>query len=101
MGLLVALSALCKLDGVLIMIAIFIHWMIYRKAQWKEFTIGLVTAAVSFVVLLVFFDMFIKNGIENPITRINSLLTSTAANQFTVPKLSISSRPGRGSTRNS
>ena len=93
MGILVALSALCKLDGVLIMIAIFIHWMIYRKEQWKEFTIGLVTAAISFVVLLVFFDMFIKNGIENPITRINSLLTSTAANQFTVPKLSISSRP--------
>jgi dolichyl-phosphate-mannose--protein O-mannosyl transferase len=93
MGILVALSALCKLDGVLIMIAIFIHWMIYRKEQWKEFTIGLVTAAISFVVLLVFFDMFIKNGIENPITRINSLLTSTAANQFTIPKLSISSRP--------
>jgi len=40
MGILVALSALCKLDGVLIMIAIFIHWMIYRKEQWKEFTIG-------------------------------------------------------------
>ena len=93
MGILVALSALCKLDGVLIMIAIFIHWMIYRKEQWKEFTIGLVTAVISFVVLLVFFDMFIKNGIENPITRINSLLTSTAANQFTIPKLSISSRP--------
>ncbi|MGD1040880.1 MAG: phospholipid carrier-dependent glycosyltransferase [Dehalococcoidales bacterium] len=93
MGILVALSALCKMDGVLIFIAIFIHWAVFRKDKRKEFTFGLVTAAVAFVVLLVFFDFFIKGGIENPITRINSMLSSTAANRFTVPKLSISSRP--------
>jgi len=93
MGVLVALSALCKMDGVLIFIAIFIHWAVFRKDKWKEFTFGLVAAAVFFVVLLVFFDFFIKGGIENPITRINSMLSSTAANRFTVPKLSISSRP--------
>jgi dolichyl-phosphate-mannose--protein O-mannosyl transferase len=93
MGVLVALSALCKLDGVLIFLAIFLHWAIYRKDKEKSFTISLFTAAVSFVVLLVFFDIFIKGGIENPITRINSLLTSEAANKFTIPKLSISSRP--------
>src|SRR5208283_5294756 len=56
MGILVALSALCKMDGVLIFIAIFIHWAVFRKDKWKEFTFGLVTAAVAFVVLLVFFD---------------------------------------------
>jgi dolichyl-phosphate-mannose--protein O-mannosyl transferase len=93
MGVLVALSALCKMDGVLIFIAIFIHWAVFRKDKWKEFTFGLVAAAVSFLVLLVFFDFFVKGGIENPVTRINSLLTGTAANRFTIPKLSISSRP--------
>jgi predicted membrane-bound dolichyl-phosphate-mannose-protein mannosyltransferase len=93
MGVFVALSANCKLAGVLILIAIFIHWAIYRKDKWKTFSISLVVAAVSFVVFLVFFDFFIKGGFENPITRINSMFTSTAANQFTVPKLSISSRP--------
>jgi dolichyl-phosphate-mannose--protein O-mannosyl transferase len=93
MGVLVALSALCKLDGVLILIALFLHWVIFRKDKWKSFSLGLVVAAISFVVLLVFFDFFIKGGIENPITRINELLTSTVANQFTIPKLSISSRP--------
>ena len=93
MGVLIALSALCKMDGVLIFIAIFIHWAVFRKDKWKEFSFGLVAAAVSFVVLLVFFDFFIKGGIENPITRINTMLSSTAANRFTVPKLSISSRP--------
>jgi dolichyl-phosphate-mannose--protein O-mannosyl transferase len=93
MGIFVALSANCKLAGVLIIIAIFLHWAIYRRDKWKSFSLSLVVAAVSFVVFLVFFDFFIKGGLENPITRINSLFSGTAANQFTVPKLSISSRP--------
>ena len=93
MGIMVALAALSKPDGVLIFIAIFLHWAIYRKDKWKEFSFGMVAAAVSFVVLLVFFDFFIKGVIENPITRINALISSTIANTFTIPKLSISSRP--------
>jgi len=63
---LVALSALCKLDGVLIMIAIFIHWMIYRKEQWKEFTIGLVTAAISFVVCWYFSICSLRTASKTP-----------------------------------
>ena len=93
MGVFVALRANCKLAGVLILVAIFIHWAIYRKDKWKSFSLSLVVAAVSFVVFVAFFDFFIKGGFENPITRINSMLSSTAANPFTVPKLSISSRP--------
>ena len=93
MGIFIALSANCKLAGVLIFIAIFIHWAIYRKDKWKSFSASLVVAAISFVVFLVFFDFFIKGGLENPITRINALFSGTAANQFTIPKLSISSRP--------
>ena len=92
-GIFVALSAECKLAGVLIIIAIFLHWAIYRRDKWKSFAGSLVVAAFSFVFFLVFFDFFIKGGFENPITRINALLTGTAANQFTIPKLSISSRP--------
>ncbi len=92
-GIFVALAANCKLDGVLILIAIFLHWAIYRRDKWKSLAGSLVVAAVSFTVFLVFFDIFIKGGLENPITRINAMLTGTAANQFTIPKLSISSRP--------
>jgi len=99
MGIFIALSANCKLAGVLIFIAIFIHWAVYRKDKWKSFSISLVVAAISFVVFLVFFDFFIKGGLENPITRINGLFSGTAANVFTpnasnpAPRLSISSRP--------
>ena len=62
MGVFVALSANCKLAGVLILIAIFIHWAIYRKDKWKSFSLSLVVAAVSFVVFVAFFDFFIKGG---------------------------------------
>jgi dolichyl-phosphate-mannose--protein O-mannosyl transferase len=93
MGLFVALAAECKLVGALILIALCLHWLFYRRNKWKEFFAGLVVAAVSFVVLISVFDFFITGSFENPITRIHSLLSATAANQFTIPKLSISSRP--------
>ena len=92
-GAFIALSANCKPNGALIFLVIFVHWAIYRKDNWKKMVGLIVTAALSFAAFLVLFDFFIKGGIENPITRINALLTGTGANQFTDPKLSISSRP--------
>ena len=92
-GVFIALSANCKLAGALIFIAIFLHWAIYRKDKWKMMVGLIVAAALFFVVCLVFCDFFVIGSFENPITRISSLLSSTAANQFTIPKLSISSRP--------
>ena len=92
-GMFVALSANCKLSGCLIIIALLLHWAIYRRDKWKSVAGLLVATAISFVFFLVYFDVFIKGGIENPLNRIDSLLTSTAANKFTIPKLSISSRP--------
>jgi dolichyl-phosphate-mannose--protein O-mannosyl transferase len=92
-GIFVALSANSKLMGVLIIIAFFLHWAIYRKDEWKPFAALLVTAAVSFVVLLEYFDLFIIRTIENPVTRITAMLGGLAGNVFTNPKLSISSRP--------
>jgi hypothetical protein len=52
-----------------------------------------VVTAIAFVVFLTFFDIFIKGGLENPITRISEMLGSTSINVFSTPKLSISSRP--------
>ena len=92
-GISVALAANCKLVGVLIIIAIVLHWAIYRRDKWKAFAASLAVAAVSFVFFLEYFDLFINRGFENPVTRIKALLSGTAANVFTNPKLSISSRP--------
>ena len=92
-GIFVALSANCKLMGVLIIIAFFLHSVIYRKDKWKPLAALLVTSAVSFVVLLEYFDLFITRTIENPVTRITAMLEGLAGNVFTNPRLSISSRP--------
>ena len=92
-GVFVALSAECKLAGALIIIAIFLHWAIYRRDDWPRLAGLLVTAGVSFVVFLVIFDFFINGSFDNPVTRIYRMLNDTAVNKFTDPKLSISSRP--------
>ena len=93
MGVAIALSGECKLVGVLIFIAIFLHWYIYRKDKWAEFLAGLLIAIVAYVFFLIFFDYFIVGHIENPIKRLHDMLTLTDINIFTNPKLSISSRP--------
>jgi dolichyl-phosphate-mannose--protein O-mannosyl transferase len=67
--------------------------LIYRKDKWKPLAALLVTSAVSFVVLLEYFDLFITRTIENPVTRITAMLEGLAGNVFTNPRLSISSRP--------
>jgi dolichyl-phosphate-mannose-protein mannosyltransferase len=92
-GIFIALSAECKLAGCLIIVAIFLHWVIYRRDKWKLFAGSLMVAALSFVFFLIIFDYFITGSFENPFTRIYAMLNSTAVNDFTVPKLSISSRP--------
>jgi hypothetical protein len=92
-GIFIALAANCKLVGVLILIALCLHWVIYRRDKWKTFAASLAVTAVSFVFFLEYFDLFISRNIENPVTRIKGLLSGTAANVFTDPKLSISSRP--------
>ena len=89
----IALSAECKLTGCLIIVALFLHWVIYRRDKWLWFIGSLVLAAFFFVFFLVIFDYFIYGHFANPFTRIYGMLDSTAINQFTDPKLSISSRP--------
>ncbi len=92
-GILVSLSAQCKLVGVLIIFAMVLHWAIYRRDKWSQFVSFLVVAAVSYVLFMMLFDFFIVGGFENPIHRIIAMLNGTSANVFTNPKLSISSYP--------
>jgi dolichyl-phosphate-mannose-protein mannosyltransferase len=92
-GVFIALSAQCKLVGVLIFIALALHFIIYRRQKWTPFISMFLVSAVAYVVFIMVFDFLIIGGFENPVTRINAMLSGTAANVFTVPKLSISSYP--------
>jgi dolichyl-phosphate-mannose--protein O-mannosyl transferase len=92
-GIMLALSGECKLTGLLIIIAFLVHWVIYRRTKLPQLIVGLASAAVCYVAVLVLCDYLIIHSFENPLTRLHTLLSSTGANQFTIPKLSISSRP--------
>ena len=92
-GIFVSLSAQCKLVGVLILIAMFLHFAIYRRDKWLPFVSSLLVAAVSYVFFIFIFDYFMTGSLENPITRIIAMLNGTSANVFSVPKLSIACYP--------
>jgi dolichyl-phosphate-mannose--protein O-mannosyl transferase len=92
-GVAFALSACCKLVGVFGLIGVALHWMIFRRDKWKWVVGAVVIAAVSFVFFTVFFDYFITGHLINPVTRIKDMLILSSINKFTVPPLSISSRP--------
>ena len=98
-GIFIALSAECKLAGGLIIIAIFLHWVIYRRDKWKWFAGSLVVAAFSFVFFLVFFDFFIKGNFENPLTRINALLRALPPTLLLSQSCLYPVVPGHGYTR--
>jgi dolichyl-phosphate-mannose-protein mannosyltransferase len=92
-GVFVALSAQCKLAGVLIFIALFLHFVIYRREKWLPFVGSLLLAGFSFVLFTFIFELLITGNVVNPADRIYAMLNGTANNDFTVPKLSISSYP--------
>ncbi len=92
-GVAFALSACCKLVGVFGLVGVAAHWMLFRRDKWKWALGAVIIAAISFVFFTVFFDYFITGHLINPVTRIKDLLVLSSINKFTVPPLSISSRP--------
>jgi dolichyl-phosphate-mannose-protein mannosyltransferase len=92
-GMSIALSALCKLTGFFAFIAIFLHWLFFRRDKPKWFLSSIAVTGLSFLAFLEFFDYFAFGKLENPIQRTLEMLNLSAANVFTNPPLSISSRP--------
>lgn len=92
-GVFIALSAQCKLAGVLIIFALFSHFVIYRRDKWIPLLSSLLLAGFSYIFFTFIFELMITGGVVNPAERISAMLSGTAANVFTDPKLSISSYP--------
>jgi dolichyl-phosphate-mannose-protein mannosyltransferase len=95
-GIFVALSAQCKLAGVLIIIALFLHWLIFRKTKWRLYISSLAVTVLAFFLFLVFFDYFMTGSFGTIQTfgkRIYDMFYLTDINVFSEPKLSIASRP--------
>ncbi len=65
----VALSALAKLTGALGIVAIGIHWLLYRCPDWKRFIPSMMLAPIAFLGLLPVFELAYWGELKNPIAR--------------------------------
>ncbi len=81
-GIMVALSALAKLNGALAIIAILLHWLIVRRDRIWEFLALMVFAPVFFVFLMPLTDLYTFHRWVNPLERILTMLKSSASLTF-------------------
>lgn len=81
-GIMVALSALAKLNGALAIIAILLHWLIVRRDRIWEFVGLMVFAPVFFVGLMPLTDLYTFHRWVNPLERIITMLKGSASLTF-------------------
>jgi predicted membrane-bound dolichyl-phosphate-mannose-protein mannosyltransferase len=81
-GIMVALSALAKLNGALAIIAILLHWLIVRRDRVWEFIALMFFAPFFFVFLMPLTDLYTFHQWMNPLTRISTMLSGSAGLTF-------------------
>ena len=81
-GIMVALSALAKLNGALAIIAILLHWIIVRRDRFWEFMGLLVFAPVCFILFMPLTDLYPFHRWMNPLDRITTMLNGSASLTF-------------------
>ncbi|MBN1367514.1 MAG: glycosyltransferase family 39 protein [Dehalococcoidales bacterium] len=92
-GVLIGLTALVKITGVLILPAILLHWMFFRRdGDWKFLGL-LFLAAISFLALLSGLEYFTAGHFTNPVTRISSMLSGMSSLTFETATHPNMSRP--------
>ena len=92
-GIAIAVSALCKSTGIFGFAIIFAHWILFRRDKPNWMLGSIFSLAISYLALNILFEYFIQGKLVDPIKRTIDMLNSNAANVFTNPALSISSRP--------
>jgi dolichyl-phosphate-mannose-protein mannosyltransferase len=81
-GIMVALSALAKLNGALVIIAIFLHWLIVRRDRRLQFFALVFFAAFFFVFLMPLGDYYLFHQWMNPLDRISTMQSGSAGLTF-------------------
>jgi len=95
-GVAVALAALAKLNGALVALAMFIHWLFRRQGRSWWFVLTIVLAPVAFVGLMALFDLVIVrdfSALVDPITRIKTMLSLSGSLTFAAADHPAMSRP--------
>jgi dolichyl-phosphate-mannose-protein mannosyltransferase len=92
-GVAVALSTLAKFTGVFAVIAIILHWLIFRRDKKIEFVASLLLSGLSFMLLLAAFDFIIYRHMVNFIGSLLFGLQQTGSLTFESAKHVSMSRP--------
>ena len=81
-GWMVALSALAKLNGMLALLVIGLHWFLNgRKHQWR-FLFSMLSAPILFLAMMPLFDYIIWGEWLNPITQLQEMMDLTSQITF-------------------
>lgn len=92
-GIMVALSALAKLNGALALVVIVAHWLIVRRDRLWEFFGLVVFAPISFIFLMPLVDLYVFHKFMNPLERIWTMLKSSGSLTFETVENTYASPP--------
>lgn len=92
-GLLIGLSALAKLSGALGLLVIALHWLLTGRQRKKRFLVSMLSAPVSFLLLMPLFDFLVYRQWLNPFSQIETMLRVSGASTFAQYPSEMLSRP--------
>lgn len=84
MGIIFALSALCKFSGGLGILAISIHWLLTRRNKKKQMLLSMIVTVASFLLFMIFCQYAVSGIWVNPIQRTMVILRLTASKTYSV-----------------
>lgn len=92
-GVAIALSALAKLNGTLVLLVIGLHWLLADRVRPQRFLLSMLSAPASFLMLMPLFDYAIWNEWFNPIAQVEKMLRLSSSILFSDIDPGIGSRP--------
>ncbi len=92
-GVAVALSALAKLNGILVLPVIGLHWFLTGWKRPRRFLLSMLAAPATFLGLMPLLDYAIWQEWLNPLKQTASMLRLSSSITYAVPGSEIGSRP--------
>jgi dolichyl-phosphate-mannose-protein mannosyltransferase len=73
-GLCAGLSALTKLNGVLVLGIFFLFWLFAERRKWQDIVIPIFSTIISFFIIMPILDYAVSHQLLNPIQRLGYML---------------------------